>query len=125
MIANGATVIMACRSRSRADTARAQMLTELGSSITHSSLSKVETLPTTARGTSENKNLPKLSSSEVSAPGKSSSAEQKELQLEERVLVRELDLSRLRSVRECVKALEQDGLAERIDLLILNAGIPG
>ena len=125
MVANGATVILACRNRSRADAARAKMLAELANSFTPPSISKVEAKPTMSGATSENENLPKLSASEVSAPGKSTPGEQKELLLEERVLVCELDLARLSSVRACVKTLEQDGLVERIDLLILNAGIPG
>lgn len=125
MVANGATVILACRNRSRADTARAQLLAELRSSSTLPSIPKVEAELTMSGATFENKNQPKLSALEVSAPSKSTAGEQKELLLEERVLVRELDLARLRSVRACVATLEQEGLAERIDLLVLNAGIPG
>lgn len=121
MVSYGATVILACRNRSRAEAARVQMLRELHNSSAPHSLLKAQSFQVTTGKEIENKEK-RGSENAASSPNSQPEAL---LTLEERLLVRKLDLSRLKSVRACVAELEKEGLAERIDLLILNAGVSG
>lgn len=97
MVAHGARVIMACRSRERADAARSRIIAELIAPRAAPSASSSETVKST------------LSRED----------------LEARLIVRVLDTSSLQSVRNFVKSADEEKLLERLDLLILNAGIGG
>lgn len=94
MVQKGATVIMACRDAGRAQTARTQIITELS----QLRLNSADLVP--LRNNRENDDV------------------------EARLQFRALDLCSHRSVRAFVEGLERDGLAKRIDILILNAGGP-
>lgn len=96
MLAKGARVVMGCRSAERSEAAGKQMIAELLS-------------PNNSRPDSPT----------ALAPGETADT------LGARLLIRTLDLASLASVREFVVAAERDGLLQRVDLLILNAGITG
>ena len=97
MVSQGARVIMACRSRDRADAARARIVAEL-----------IAPRPS-----------PSATSAEPSKPAPSRE------DLEGRLVVRVLDTSSLQSVRSFVHSADEEKLLERLDLLILNAGVGG
>ena len=97
MVSQGARVIMACRSRDRADAARARIVAEL-----------IAPRPS-----------PSATSAEPSKPAPSRE------DLEGRLVVRVLDTSLLQSVRSFVHSADEEKLLERLDLLILNAGVGG
>ena len=87
---------MGCRNAERSDAARQQMLTELLS-------------PSNARAGCPTALAPDETADSLGA----------------RLVLRSIDLASLASVREFVAAAERDGLLDRIDMLILNAGVPG
>ena len=96
MLAKGARVVMGCRNAERSEAARQQMLTELLS-------------PSNARADCPTALAPDETAETLGA----------------RLVLRSIDLASLASVREFVAAAERDGLLQRVDLLILNAGVPG
>ena len=85
-----------CRNADRSEAARQQMLTELLS-------------PSNARAGCPTALAPDETADSLGA----------------RLVLRSIDLASLASVREFVAAAERDGLLERVDILILNAGISG
>ena len=97
MVSHGARVVMACRSRDRAEAARARIVAEL-----------IAPRP-----------APSASTAEPSKPAPSRE------DLEGRLVVRVLDTSSLQSVRSFVGSADEENLLERLDLLILNAGVGG